>query len=40
MIEMTLHAVTVRCETLPEALSLLDRWARMGRSRSRRRRER
>lgn len=30
MIEMTLHAVTVRCETLPEALSLLDRWARMG----------
>lgn len=30
MIEMTLHAVTVRCESLPEALSLLDRWARMG----------
>lgn len=30
MIEMTLHAVTVRVETLPEALSLLDRWARMG----------
>lgn len=30
MIEMTLHAVTVRCENLPEALALLDRWARMG----------
>lgn len=31
MIEMTLHAVTVRCETLTQALALLDSWAAMGR---------
>ena len=31
MIEMTLHAVTVRCETLTQALVLLDSWAEMGR---------
>ena len=33
MIEMTLHAVTVRCESLPQALAplLLDQWAHMGR---------
>lgn len=30
MIEMTLHAVTVRCESLTQALALLDQWARMG----------
>lgn len=31
MIRMTLHAVTVECETLTQALVLLDEWARMGR---------
>ena len=31
MIEMTLHAVTVRCETLTQALALLSEWAAMGR---------
>lgn len=31
MIRMTLHAVTVECETLTQALCLLDQWAQMGR---------
>lgn len=31
MITMTLHAVTVECETLAQALCILDEWARMGR---------
>jgi hypothetical protein len=31
MITMTLHAVTVECESLTQALCLLSEWARMGR---------